>query len=146
MRRRRRSPSAGFTLVELLVVMAILGLVLSLVAVARPRASALRLDATARAMAATLRAARADAMLHGTEARVVIDAEARTYGRPGDPRPLPADMAVDVGVAATERDRAGGAFRFFPDGRSSGGSVTLGVQGRTVLVAVDWLTGQPWIR
>jgi len=145
-RRRPSSARAGFTLVELLVVMAILGLVLSLVVMARPRAATLRLDATARAMAATLRAARADAMLHGTEARVVIDGEARTYGPPGDPRPLPADVAIEVGVASSERDRAGGAFRFFPDGRSSGGAVTLVTQGHTVLVAVDWLTGQPWVR
>ena len=126
--------------------MAILGLVLSLVAVARPRAASLRLDATARAMAATLRTARADAMRHGTETRVVIDPEARIYGPPGDPRTLPADMAVEVGVASAERDRTGGDVRFYPDGRSSGGAVTLGAGGRTVLVAVDWLTGQPWIR
>lgn len=146
MTRRRAAAEAGFTLVELLVVMAILGVVLSLVAAARPRASALRLDAAARAMAAGLRAARADAMLHGTEAVFLIDGAARTYGSPRDPRPLPTDMALDVGLAASERTRSGGAFRFYPDGRSSGGAVTLGTQGHTVSIAVDWLTGEPWVR
>ncbi|RYB04089.1 GspH/FimT family pseudopilin [Lichenibacterium ramalinae] len=146
MKLRRRGGAAGFTLVELLVTMAILGGVMALVVAARPRAATLRLDATARAIASGLRAARARAMLSGTEATFVLDGAARTYGPPRDPRPLPADMAVAVAVASSERDHDAGAFRFYPDGRCTGGSLTISLGDRAVLVTVDWLTGEPWIR
>jgi general secretion pathway protein H len=34
-----------------------------------------------------------------------------------------------------------GGFRFFPDGSSTGGDVTLSLHGKQTRLCVDWLTG-----
>ena len=36
----------------------------------------------------------------------------------------------------------GGAIRFFPDGSSTGGRITLSIDSMRYLVNVDWLTGR----
>ena len=60
--KRHIGSSAGFTLLELLVVMGIMGLVLAVVVSAKPRTEVTRLAVAARAVAATLQLARAQAM------------------------------------------------------------------------------------
>jgi general secretion pathway protein H len=71
--RRRANPSAGFTLIEVLVVMGIMGLVLAAVMTARPKAAAARAAVAARAVAATLQLARTQAMSSNAETVVRID-------------------------------------------------------------------------
>ena len=48
--------------------------------------------------------------------------------------------AVLLLAACSEQDT--GAIRFFPDGSSTGGRVTLMVGERSYAVDVDWLTGR----
>src|SRR3981081_4120040 len=73
--RRPAKSSAGFTLVELLVVMGIMGLVLGAVLTARPKAVAARVAVAARAVAATLQLARAGAMTSNAETVFRVDAQ-----------------------------------------------------------------------
>lgn len=135
--------SAGFTLVELLVVMGILGLILAAVLSARPRTAATRVAATARAVAATLRLARATAMAGNAETVVRIDPEGRRIGLRGSMHALPRGMAVAMTVAEAERVGDSGGLRFYPDGQSSGGVIILTLEGKASRIAVDWLTGEP---
>ena len=141
--KRRATQSAGFTLVELLVVMGIMGLVLAAVTAAKPRTAATRVAVAGRAIAATLQLARAQAMAGNAETVVRIDAENNRFGLAKSMHPLPRGMMVAMTVADTERLGDGGALRFYPDGQSSGGEIVLMLEGRTSRISVNWLTGEP---
>jgi general secretion pathway protein H len=135
--------SAGFTLVELLVVMGIMGLVLVAVLNAKPKAATARIAVTARAIGATLQLARAQAMASNTEAVFRIDTDRLQFGLPRSMHSFPKGMAVAMTVAENERATNVGGIRFFPDGQSSGGEIALTLDGRSARIAVNWLTGEP---
>ena len=135
--------SAGFTLVELLVVMGIVGLILAVVLSAKPKTAAARVAVAARAVAATLQLARTQAMATNTETVVRIDTQSRQFGLPGSMHALPRGMTVAMTVAETERIEGSGGMRFYPDGQSSGGEIVLMLDGRASRIAVNWLTGEP---
>jgi general secretion pathway protein H len=137
--KRPANPSAGFTLLELLVVMGIMGLVLATVLPAKPKAAATRLAVAARAVAATLQLARAQAMASNAETVVRIDTARRQFGLARSMHSLPRGMTV----AETERVEDSGGMRFYPDGQSSGGEIVLTLDGRASRIAVNWLTGEP---
>jgi len=141
--KRAANRSAGFTLVELLVVMGILGMVLAAVLSARPRTAATRVATAARAVAATLQLARAQAMAGNVETVVRIDPEGSRIGLPGSMHALPRGMAVAMTIAEAERLGDSGGMRFYPDGQSSGGVIVLTLEGKASRIAVDWLTGEP---
>ena len=140
--RRRKKPSAGFTLVELLVVMGIMGIVLIVVVNARPKAATTRIAVTARAVGATLQLARAQAMASNTETVFRIDTDRLQFGLPRSMHSFPKGMTVAMTVAETERVADVGGIRFFPDGQSSGGEIALTLDGRSARIAVNWLTGE----
>lgn len=140
---RRAKQTAGFTLVELLVVMGIMGLILAAVLVARPKTAATRVAVAARAVAATLQLARAQAMASNAETVVRIDAQKQQFGLAKSMHLLPRGMTVAITVAETERVGDSGGMRFYPDGQSSGGEIVLMLEGRTSRIAVNWLTGEP---
>jgi len=138
-----RGKSAGFTLVELLVVMGIMGLILAGVLAAKPKTAATRVAVAARAVAATLQLARAQAMASNADTVVRIDVERRQFGMAGSMHALPRGMTVAMTVAETERIADSGGMRFYPDGQSSGGEIVLMLEGRASRIAVNWLTGEP---
>jgi general secretion pathway protein H len=141
--KQREKASAGFTLVELLVVIGITALVLVVVLDARPKAAATRVAVTARAVGATLQLARAQAMASNTETVFRIDTDRMQFGLPRSMHSLPKGMTVAMTVAEAERAANVGAIRFFPDGQSSGGEIALTLDGRSARIAVNWLTGEP---
>ena len=140
--RRRKKPTAGFTLVELLVVMGIMGIVLVVVVNARPKAATTRIAVTARAVGAILQLARAQAMASNTETVFRIDTDRLQFGLPRSMHSFPKGMTVAMTVAETERVADVGGIRFFPDGQSSGGEIALTLDGRSARIAVNWLTGE----
>ena len=136
---------AGFTLLEVLVVVAIVALVasVSLPLLHRPF-EGLRLQAAASELLAALRATRSAAILRGTEAVLTIDVDRHTFGSStGSIRPFPAEITAKLTFASIERaGPSQGGFRFFPDGSSTGGDVTLSLRGRVAKICIDWVTGQ----
>jgi general secretion pathway protein H len=136
----------GFTLIELLVVVVIMAMAY---AVAAPMVSSgvsgTELKAAARQLAAGLRKARSDAVAKRRETTVTLDVEGRQFQLSGDQRVhrLPKSVAVTLFTAQSETVSAGaGAIRFFPDGGSTGGRVTVTARDRKYEVDVNWLTGQ----
>ena len=141
--KRLTATSAGFTFVELLVVIGILGLVLAMVVTAKPNTAATRVTAAAYAIAATLQLARAQAMASNIETIFRVDTQKHVVGFDKSMHALPRGMTVAITVAETERMGNRGGLRFYPDGQSSGGEIILTLDGRTTRIAVNWLTGEP---
>ncbi len=145
LRRRRAGRAAGFTLIELIVVLAILGFALALVVgYKRPWSRALGLEGTAAELASGLRLARSEAIVGNQAVAFDLDLKGHRY-RVGSapPQRLPPDLSVALLTIAGERPGAAtGDIRFNPDGSSTGGRITLADGARHVAVGVDWLTGR----
>ena len=134
---------AGFTLIEMLVV---LGIVAITLAIAVPSFSRVRehlaVRNTAYALAAHLRSARAMAQSTNTERGMTIDLSQRRYWAEGIVAPQPLQMGVQVLVPDSERlGSAASRIRFFADGGSSGGRILLKDDRATAAVHVDWMNG-----
>jgi general secretion pathway protein H len=141
--RRRHS---GVTLLELLIVLTLMAFI---VAIALPTlgggVSTTDLKSAAREVAAGLRYARGQAIVQRGEALLVVDVGARTFTLPPDPRVHRLPEKIEIKLFTAQRDLIGGqvgAIRFFPDGGSNGGRITLAAGERKYDVDVDWLTGR----
>lgn len=141
--------AAGFTLVEMMVVLVIASLVLALVGTSISRSvSGAEMRTAARKMATSLRATRTQAILGKSEQVFLLDTENRIYTQPGKPPvKLPAGMNVAMTTARSELTAESvGGIRFYPDGGSTGGHVELESNGRVYRVDVAWLTGEASLR
>ena len=135
----------GFTLLELIVVMAALAMA---AVIAFPSVSGSRRGLTAEAaalnFASALRIARAEAIRSNREQTLVLDVGRRSYSAAGlrVARALPADVAISYEIPPAEQSAdAIAAVRFRPDGSSSGGTFRFAAHRKSASVAVDWLTG-----
>ncbi len=139
-----RSPKC-FTLIELLVVLVIMGVLLTLAPAAFHRlAPGLEMKSAARQVAGLLREARGLAIRDNREMTVIVDTQDKVYrlGIGARSHELNAALTVSLVTAASERlDETAGRIRFFPDGTSTGGRVTLSRDERKFDITVDWLTG-----
>ncbi|MGI9499847.1 MAG: GspH/FimT family pseudopilin [Geminicoccaceae bacterium] len=140
-----KSGERGFTLLELLVVLVIIGLAASLIPGFTPgRGSSTALDHAARTMASGLRDVRETAIRQNQGVIFLVDVESRQF-RPGAGAQLiqiDGDIALDMRTARQEQiSETGGGIRFFPDGSSTGGRVVLAAGSQRRTVEVDWLTG-----
>ncbi len=130
---------AGFTLTELLVVLAIIGLLVAAIPVLLQSAvPGTRSLAAARALAGDLRAARGQAVAAGTALSIHFDAARQVY------RVMPNGAAhrLPAGVPFALDPARGADIAFFADGSSSGGGVSVGDGALKHRVAVEWLSGR----
>jgi general secretion pathway protein H len=136
----------GFTLIEMLVVLTVVGLLASLAPMAFERLSpGLRLEAAARELADTLREARGLAIRDNRPWFVEIDVDANVarLGPDGRAQALPDDVQLSLTVATVEREGSdAGRIRFYPDGTSTGGEIAFTAGERTLVVVVDWFDGK----
>jgi general secretion pathway protein H len=138
---RGGGPDRGFSLLELIVVLAIMALAAVALAPITGNASrGITIDAAARDIAVELRAARAAAIYANRETDFTIDAVARRYWSGAAPRPKSLPDGIAAAFAQGEGSRA--MIRFFPDGSASGGRILLSGAGRAAAIEVDALTGR----
>jgi general secretion pathway protein H len=135
----------GFTLIEVVCALAIIGLLAALALPAIPRATShARLEAYALEVATLLTTDRNAAIRRRTEIATVLDASGRAIrsGAGADRIQLPRDVAFDALLAQTCNGRkAGTTIAFFPSGMSCGGTIQLRRGDAGFQVRVNWLTG-----
>jgi general secretion pathway protein H len=122
---------AGYTLLELLVVLGIIGLVATLAAplVGKAIASA-ALNADARSLATYLRTQQQLAQ-SGQRTIAIGDADGASQ-----------EVQQKAGLSGQARFAVSNApLEYFPDGTTTGGSITLHEHDQTTTVSVSWLTG-----
>jgi len=151
----RRALSGGFTLLELLVVLALAGLLMSVV----PSLLAAALPGTelrvqSRELAASLRHSHNRAIAMGTNLDVTINFEPPQYiVDQNKPHSLPEGITISAtkGLALRSDHSPGHSgripedrfrIRFYPDGSSSGAIITLRWESLAYTLKVGWLLGR----
>ena len=140
-----RGREAGFTLVEVIVTLAVLSIALGLIVGYKPPwSSSLGVRGTAARLAAGLRLARSEAILHNRPIAVELDLAKNQFRvGAGTPQQLSPQLSIALlTIVGERRDTTIGDIRFNPDGSSTGGRVTIADGARSVSVGVEWLSGR----
>jgi general secretion pathway protein H len=146
---------AGFTLLELLVVITIMGLAM----LAAPRlggawANGAKDRAAVQELGAALSRARFMAVAMRNPVEILFDLKSGTWRtNPAGPHGRLPNVGISVlGIdGAAAQNASTSAIRFYPDGGSSGGTVVLDMPGTRngqaqTRIATDWLSGRIEIR
>jgi general secretion pathway protein H len=137
--------SAGFTLIEVVCVLAIVAMLAAIVLPAIPRnTSQQRLEGYAIETAALLNADQESARRQHRDVATAVDAPLRIIRSGASPWMvrLPADVTVEALLASRCKDRAAGAaIHHLASGLSCGGVITLTRPGAGFQIKVNWLTG-----
>lgn len=140
------SGAEGFTLLEVICVLAITAMLAAIVLPAIPHTTPLpQIEGYAIETAALLNGDRDVAQHQHREIASVIDAPGRTVqsGATGRLLQYPSDLKVDALLARRCNDRpAGPTIRYLASGMSCGGVVTLTRGGVGFQIRVNWLTGK----
>ena len=147
--RTRCRARAGFTLVELLIVVTLLVTLTAVLAPVLMPSPTRALRESAGEVATTLRETRRQARVRQARRRFVIDTESRQFGIEGSQRwqVLPEDMGVQLTTGRSLlTGQTRGGIDYFPDGSSTGGRVVLSLAEHALRVDVEWLTGRVRIK
>ncbi len=121
----------GYTLLELLVVMAIMGLIAAFAApIAGQAIESATLKANARAAVSALR----------QQQRLAVDQQRTIVVTPQSLMVRKADFQLDPGATISLMGDAG-QIEFYPDGTASGGEFQLQEGHHAINIEVAWLTG-----
>lgn len=141
----RQRRAGGFTLIEMVVVIALVALITLIVfGAVNGGMDGLKLRTNAKKLANELRFARAQAIATGTVQRFAIVPDARTWtGAKQHRGELPKSYAVKfLGVRQVQSRQGEGSILFFEDGASTGGRIQLRAKNAAWNVDVAWLTGE----
>lgn len=128
------------------MVLAIMGVLVAALMPGRFSASeGLEMRAAARGIVDGLQRTRSLALLSGAPTLFSIDVDQRRFRAASDKTAseLPSQAKVTLRTAlGNVADRSLGGIRFFPNGGSTGGGITLAANGAEYRIAVNWLTGR----
>lgn len=136
---------AGFTLIEMLVVISMLALVATIaVPFFSSNLDRLRLRTTLNELSAALQITRSAAIRRNSEIKLAIDVDRRIFQSTVVSRhSFERDIDVQLIFASeVSSSRSAGGFLFFPDGSSTGGTVILSMHGKEEELCVEWFTGE----
>src|SRR5690242_4726923 len=141
------SRARGVTLLELLIVIALMALIagITLPMFGGSGVSTTELRGSARQLAAGLRLARSEAVSERRETFLVLDVAGKRFKVDRDPQEHALPSRVELKLFTAQNDLVNenvGSIRFFPDGGSNGGRITIASGARKFDVDIDWLTGR----
>ena len=143
-RRSGIGSSCGFTLLEMVIVLILIGLLFGLSAFAIGRGiPSVRLNATAREISAAIRFTRTLALTKGESQTMTIEFETRKFGIKGrDSKSIPSDISVRV-IDPVAGEVSRGVYRivFRPSGGYEGAQIVLRAGGNEVRVNTDPILG-----
>jgi general secretion pathway protein H len=138
------SRQRGFSLIEMIAVIVLIALVFAMVTFSFSKSmSSAKVQAASRGLVAALRYTRGQAIVKGKSTSLELDIENNRYMVPG-PRvvELPKTMRMTLLTASNEQTgQNSGRIRFFPDGASTGGHISVFQGDNEWRINVDWLTG-----
>jgi general secretion pathway protein H len=141
-----RISERGFTLLEMVCVLALIAMMAAVLLPLFPRhTSRSRLQAYVLQTAALLKEDRNAAIRRGTGVATLVDAGGRLIrsGSSADIVRIPDDVQFEAVLPRTCNQReALSTIRFFPNGMSCGGAVTLARADIGYEVRINWLTGR----
>ena len=141
---------SGFSLLEVMMVLVIIAMSYMLLPkLVFSGVSGAELRSNARAVATGLRLARDAAINTKRDSVLSINLESREFTLPNDTRLHKLNDKLDVKLYTAEDDLISdkvGTIRFYPDGSSNGGRVTVAAGERGFEIDVDWLTGHVTIK
>ncbi|MCB1831531.1 MAG: GspH/FimT family protein [Chromatiaceae bacterium] len=136
----------GFSLIELLIALVLLVAVLTLAPpIFNKGLSSAEFKSSVRLVAAGLRSAQAQAITRNQERLFILDLEKRQFSLGTEllPTQLPASLTLKMKTAESEQiSESEGGIRFFPDGSSTGGAITVTSGDTALSLSVDWITGR----
>jgi len=136
----------GFTLLELVVVLFVVVLGFSVIGLNLSSGNdSTEIKAAARDIVSALRYARGQALMTHEEATVALDLSDNSYTVSGRDKLYHIPEAIDVTVVTAQTELTGegtASIRFFADGSSTGGRVTLERGNASWKIDINWLTGQ----
>jgi general secretion pathway protein H len=142
---RREAAQGGYTLLELLVVLAIIALsAVTLTSFAPTHQQVRDLKLEAYRLESDLRAARNRAIFGGEAVHFMVDVAQSTWRYGDKPTHQLRDgirLTLHTGRALLNGSNTG-AIVFLPNGQSSGGYIVMEAQGSQTQIDVDWLTGR----
>ncbi|MEO9078089.1 MAG: GspH/FimT family pseudopilin [Rhodanobacter sp.] len=141
----RGARANGFTLLEMLAVILLVGIAAAAVSISVTQGLAsARVRAASSELAGALLATRAQAIVHAKTQNFDVDTRANSYRNVKQQEVrLPKGLRMSITSAREDQpNQHTGRIRFFPDGSSTGGRITLQSGKRQWHVNVSWLTGQ----
>lgn len=135
----------GFTLIELMAVIVLIAIAMTAVTFSFSKSlQSARIRGASQDLVAALRYTRGQAIVKGKSQALVLDLDANAYTAPGKKTvSLPKDMVLRLTTAETEQTGANsGGIRFFADGSSTGGHISVLMGQREWRINVAWLTGE----
>lgn len=141
----REHAQRGFSLLELMAVLVLVAIAVTVASVSISNSlGSAKIQAASRDLVAALRYTRGQAIVKGEQKTLDVDLEAMSYTAPGRAAvKFPDKIEVKLLTAQNEliHEKAG-RIRFYPDGSSTGGHVSIIAGTREWRVNVGWLTGE----
>lgn len=136
----------GFTLIELTVVMLIIVLGFSVIGISISSGNkSSQLKALTRDLASALRYARGQALISHDEITVAIDLAENTYQLSNREKVFHFSDEIEITLVIAQdefKDEDTGNLRFYADGSSSGGRITIEWGELVSEIDVNWLSGK----
>lgn len=138
--------SLGFTLLELMIVLFIVVLGFAAIGISISSGNeTTQLKAAARDIVSALRYVRGQALMTHQETVLTFDLKENTYTVTGRDKVYDIANTIDVTIVTGQNELSGdglGNIRFFADGSSTGGRMTLELKELVWQIDINWLTGQ----